>query len=157
MTTWWTDPTSDPPWGQGRGSKVPIWIFPLFSPSLHHATNYYIMLCPYILHRHIIHKNDPQTKPDLMVVFSDLQGHPDYCQRRQSLQPNERKKDQFFYYTALHKSGISANFTVGGSHHSQTQYFFIVPPWSCGLGLDHGEPERAGMAPKGPIPASASK
>ena len=31
------------------------------------------------------HKNDSQTKPDLMVVFMDLQLCPDQRQRRQSL------------------------------------------------------------------------
>ena len=37
------------------------------------------------LYGHIIHKNDPQTKPDLMLVFIDLQLHPDQRQSHQSL------------------------------------------------------------------------
>ena len=37
------------------------------------------------LYGHIIHKNDSQTKPDLMVVIPDLQLHPDQCQSCQSL------------------------------------------------------------------------
>ena len=40
----------------------------------------------------MIYKNDPQTKPDLMVVFPDLQLHPDQRQSRQLLGggPNPR-------------------------------------------------------------------
>ena len=78
-------PRRRPPLGAGEGFKDSNLNFPALFSLLHHGTNYYIMLCLYILHRHIIHKNDPQTKPDLMVVFPDLQLHPDQRQSHQSL------------------------------------------------------------------------
>ena len=37
------------------------------------------------IYRHIIHKNDRQTKPDMMGMVPDLQLHPEQRQSRQSL------------------------------------------------------------------------
>ena len=71
-----------PPLGAGEGVKDILcrrnFNFPPFFPFL-------MQYCT------IIHKNNPQTKPDLMVMFPYLQLHPDQRQSRQSLGgPNPR-------------------------------------------------------------------
>ena len=69
-------PRRRPPLGAGEGVKDIICSRNLnFPPFLTFLMQYCI----------IIHKNDPPTKPDLMVVFPNLQLHPDQCQSCPSL------------------------------------------------------------------------